>query len=86
MVKVTYCDRCGKELERIDRIAENSFDEMFDKFDNISGGLNLKITNSKLIRQLILPQLCPHCLKSYNKIIDRANKEIKIFLKEKGQC
>ncbi|MEX0932843.1 MAG: hypothetical protein WDZ77_01965 [Candidatus Pacearchaeota archaeon] len=77
MVKVTYCDRCKKEIKRKDR---DSFGEVFDdedwddkfNFSNSFSGLN----------KAEKYHLCDGCKRGYNKIINKTNKELKKFIKK----
>lgn len=78
MVKVEYCDRCGKETSRGDKVDFNNFFEGFEKDASIS----IKMGKNDIKKDILRPQLCQKCLEGYNSIIDRTNLEVKKFLEE----
>ncbi len=87
MVKVFFCDRCGKELKRIEK-GGDLFDDFFDKdefFGNVEEatieheGTQSKVKIPKRVKKV---QLCQGCIGGFNQIIDKANKEIKSYLEE----
>jgi len=85
MVKVIYCDRCGKELKRKEKWEENAFD--FDDFFDEKGFGDLSEATIdgekiKLPKRIMKVQLCQECINGYNKIVDKANKEVREYLKE----
>lgn len=87
MVKVTYCDRCGKELKRKEKWEETGFD-FDDAFEDRGfGDISEAMLNSgkmvTLPKRIRKAQLCQDCLVGYNNIVDKANEEVKSFLKEK---
>jgi ribosomal protein S26 len=84
MVKVVYCDRCGKELKRKEKWEESAFD--FDDFfeDKNFGDISEATINGekvKIPKKILKVQLCQDCIIGYNKIVDNANKEVKNYLK-----
>ncbi len=85
MVKITYCDRCEKELKRKEKWEEGvfDFDDIFDNgFGNVSevtfGGKNVQLP-----KRVIKAQLCEKCIVGYNDIIGKTNREVKEYLSEK---
>ena len=85
MVKITYCDRCSTELKRVEKGEDDGFGDFEDfgsAFDNFGQGKE-NILNGKLMPNKVLKvQLCQDCVKGYNKIVNKANEEIKAYLKE----
>lgn len=87
MVKITYCDRCGIELKRIEKSEDDGFGDFEDfgsAFENFGQGKE-NILNGKLMPNKVLKvQLCQDCVKGYNNIVNKANEEIRSYLKEKN--
>jgi hypothetical protein len=72
MVNLTRCDKCGKEMPK-----QENFFEGFeaDDFEIVDSKKNLK--------KLLKPHLCEKCVKGYNILVDRANKEISLYIKKR---
>lgn len=81
MVKVIYCDRCGKEINRTN---DTDFDEIFENLGGKNSSISISVGND-VIKKIISPQLCQNCLEGYNHIIDKTNENIKEYLKEGKQ-
>lgn len=89
MVKVVYCDRCGKELDRREKWEENGFGSEFDFDDFFNdkgfstiGEATLDGKKIKIPKRVIKVQLCQECLVGYNKLIDEANEKVRDYLRE----
>lgn len=80
MVKVIYCDRCGKELKIIDKEKAEA-NSLFE--DHLDWGIPFpEIAQLDKVRR---PQLCSLCGKAYNNIISKTNEAINIWIKEKDK-
>ena len=90
MTKITFCDRCTIEIERINR------DEWLDSFHEpeIVGSWDhsvllkafyLESSTESSIRKVQRFHLCKKCMKGYNKIINKlinkSDKEVGNFMK-----
>lgn len=82
MVKVTFCDRCNKEIKRMDIGKMDIFDDFFDKEDIFDDLSEAKVDGENTPKRIKKVQLCQNCLMGYNEIIDNTNKEIKEYLKK----
>ena len=73
MVKITLCDRCGKDFtDEYDFITES-----------ILSARNMIIKeNTNEVNKF---QLCDDCIVGYNEIIDNTNNILADFLKEKEE-
>jgi hypothetical protein len=75
------CDKCGAELKKG---SPNLFRDFYSdpESEKLFNQLEDSMRRRPFQRYVKTPVLCKKCVEGYNKIIDKANKEIKQSLKE----
>lgn len=86
MAKVQVCDKCGAEIKRSSLFddsfgADSDFEQDYDSIDTALEEAAEDFLPQR--KRITYPELCSNCSPKFDALVDKFNKEIKNFLKEK---